>query len=78
MSREKKLQDWKDYVERVSKYSALMEAKDRQMAAIDDSRPPERDPVPFETLHNLEIPNLAVTVCFFFFSFKYDFTQIKK
>lgn len=56
------MQDWKDYVERVSKYSTLMATKDRQIAAIEDSRPAERDPLPFETLHNLEIPNLAVTV----------------
>lgn len=60
--KERRKQEWKDYVERVSKYSALMAAKDRQLAAIEDSRPPERDPLPYETLHNLEIPNLAVTV----------------
>lgn len=50
---------------RVSKYPILMASKDKQMASIEDSRPPERDPLPFETLHNLEIPNLAVTVKYF-------------
>lgn len=39
-----------------------MASKERQITGIDDSRPPERDPQPYETLHNLEIPNLAVTV----------------
>lgn len=62
MSKEKKKDDWKEYVERVSKYTTLMDTKQRQLAAIEDSRPAERDPLPFETLHNLEIPNLAVTV----------------
>ena len=32
------------------------------MAAIEDSRPPERDSLVYQTIHNLEIPNLAVTV----------------
>jgi hypothetical protein len=41
-----------------------MGVKEKQVAAIEDSRLPERDPLPFETLHNLEIPNLAVTVRF--------------
>jgi hypothetical protein len=32
------------------------------MAAIDDSRQPERESSVYQTIHNLEIPNLAVTV----------------
>jgi hypothetical protein len=56
------MQEWKNYVARTSKYSILMTHKDKQLAAIEDSRPPERDPVAYETIHNLEIPNLAVTV----------------
>jgi len=39
-----------------------MASKDRQIAAIEDSRPPERDSLVYQTIHNLEIPNLAVTV----------------
>ena len=41
-----------------------MASKEKQMAAIEDSRLPERDSVAYETTHNLEIPNLAVTVNF--------------
>jgi hypothetical protein len=40
----------------------LIAHKEKQMAAIDDSRLPEKDPVAYETIHNLEIPNLAVAV----------------
>lgn len=39
-----------------------MSSKEKQVAAIEDSRLPERDSVAYETTHNLEIPNLAVTV----------------
>jgi hypothetical protein len=39
-----------------------MSSKEKQIAAIEDSRLPERDSVAYETTHNLEIPNLAVTV----------------
>ena len=60
--KEKRIQEWSDYVSRVSKYSVLLASKDRQMAAIEDSRPPERDSLVYQTIHNLEIPNLAVTV----------------
>ncbi len=60
---EQKLKEWNNYVNRVSKYSLLMAAKDKQMAAIEDSRLPDHDSVAYETIHNLEIPNLAVTVC---------------
>lgn len=59
--KEEKIQEWKNYVSRTSKYNVLVSHKNKQMAAIEDSRPPERDPVPYETIHNLEIPNLAVT-----------------
>ncbi len=41
-----------------------MTSKDKQMAAIEDSRPPERDSLVYQTIHNLEIPNLAITVYF--------------
>jgi hypothetical protein len=69
--KEKRIKEWKDYVQRVSKYSELIESKNRQMAAINDSRLPERESVAYETTHNLEIPNLAVTVSLFFFTFCY-------
>ena len=48
---------------RVSKYPYLLSSKDKQMTAIEDSRPPEREAVGpvYQTIHNLEIPNLAVT-----------------
>lgn len=64
--RERRIQEWNDYVGRVSKYSALMANKEKQMAAIDDSRQPERESSVYQTIHNLEIPNLAVTVSTFF------------
>jgi hypothetical protein len=56
------MQEWSDYVTRVSKHSVLIANKERQMAAIDDSRPPERETSVYQTIHNLEIPNLAITV----------------
>lgn len=59
--REKRISEWNDYVSRVSKYSVLMANKEKQMAAIDDSRQPERESSVYQTIHNLEIPNLAVT-----------------
>lgn len=59
--KEKRIEEWKEYVSRVSKYQSLMASKEKQMAAIEDSRLPERDSVAYETTHNLEIPNLAVT-----------------
>lgn len=59
--KEKRMQEWNDYVARVSKYSVLMSNKEKQMAAIDDSRQPERESSVYQTIHNLEIPNLAVT-----------------
>ena len=62
--KEKRIKEWKEYVQRVSKYSELIESKNKQMNAINDSRLPERDSVAYETTHNLEIPNLAVTVSF--------------
>jgi len=65
--KEKRIKEWKDYVQRVSKYSELIESKNRQMAAINDSRLPERESVAYETTHNLEIPNLAVTVSLYYF-----------
>ena len=46
-----------------------MAIKEKQMAAIEDSRLPERDSVAYETTHNLEIPNLAVTVNFLNYSY---------
>lgn len=55
------MQEWNDYVTRVSKYSVLMSNKEKQMTAIDDSRQPERESSVYQTIHNLEIPNLAVT-----------------
>jgi hypothetical protein len=60
--KEKRIEEWKEYVTRVSKYPVLIAHKEKQMAAIEDSRLPERDSVAYETTHNLEIPNLAVTV----------------
>ncbi len=56
------MQEWEDYVSRVSKHSVLIANKEKQMAAIDDSRQPERETSVYQTIHNLEIPNLAVTV----------------
>jgi hypothetical protein len=55
------MQEWKNYVERTSKYQALEASKEKQITAIEDSRLPERDTVVYQTIHNLEIPNLAVT-----------------
>ena len=60
------MQEWKNYVERTSKYQSLEANKEKQITAIEDSRLPERDTVVYQTIHNLEIPNLAVTVRFFF------------
>ena len=54
---------WRDYLARVSEYTALMESKNKQLTAIEDSRPHDRESAAYETNHNLEIPNLAVT-CF--------------
>lgn len=59
--KEKRIKEWSEYVQRVSKYSELIESKNKQITAINDSRLPERDSVAYETTHNLEIPNLAVT-----------------
>jgi len=56
------MQEWADYVTRVSKHSVLIANKEKQMAAIDDSRQPERETSVYQTIHNLEIPNLAITV----------------
>lgn len=42
--------------------------KEKQMTAIEESRLPERDTVVYQTIHNLEIPNLAVTVRLNYFS----------
>ena len=56
------MQEWKNYVARTSKYQALEANKEKQLTAIEDSRLPERDTVVYQTIHNLEIPNLAVTV----------------
>lgn len=47
------------------------------MTGIDDSRLPEREPQLYETLHNLEIPNLAVTVVFYFDLFNIFYFKIK-
>jgi len=59
--KERRMQEWKNYVERTSKYQALEASKEKQITAIEDSRLPERDTVVYQTIHNLEIPNLAVT-----------------
>jgi hypothetical protein len=44
-----------------------MAAKDYQNQAIHQSRPEEKDYSGYHTVHNLEIPNLSVTVSSFFF-----------
>ena len=60
--RERRMQEWSEYVGRVSKYARLVASKERQLAAVDDTRQPERESSVYQTIHNLEIPNLAVTV----------------
>ncbi|CAF4631975.1 unnamed protein product, partial [Rotaria magnacalcarata] len=59
--KEKRLEQWKTYLARTSKYPLLMAAKDYQSQAIRHSRPEEKDYSGYHTVHNLEIPNLSVT-----------------
>ncbi|CAF0790318.1 unnamed protein product [Didymodactylos carnosus] len=59
--KEKRLEDWKSFVARTSKYPLLMAAKDYQNQAIRQSRPEEKEMSTYHTVHNLEIPNLSVT-----------------
>jgi hypothetical protein len=63
--KKKKMDEWKNYILRTSKYSMLESCKEKQNAAIQDSRLPEKETADYQTIHNLEIPNLAVTVRFF-------------
>lgn len=80
------MQEWKNFVARTSKYQSLEANKEKQLTAIEDSRLPERDTVVYQTIHNLEIPNLAVTVCYsllivflhYFIHFKKSFFFKKK
>ncbi len=65
--KEKRIEQWKSYIARTSKYPLLMAAKDYQNQAIHQSRPEEKDYSGYHTVHNLEIPNLSVTVSSFFF-----------
>ncbi|CAF1002747.1 unnamed protein product [Rotaria sordida] len=58
---EKRLEQWKSFVARTSKYPLLMVAKDSQNQAIRQSRPEEKDYSGYHTVHNLEIPNLSIT-----------------
>jgi hypothetical protein len=44
-----------------------MAAKDYQNQAIHQSRPEEKDYSGYHTVHNLEIPNVSVTVSIFLF-----------
>jgi hypothetical protein len=60
--KQQKIQDWKNYVQRCSKYTYLEMSKEKQMTAIEESKIQDRDTVLYQTIHNLEIPNLAVTV----------------
>ncbi|CAF2481411.1 unnamed protein product [Rotaria sp. Silwood2] len=59
---EKRLEQWKSFVARTSKYPLLMVAKDSQNQAIRQSRPEEKDYSGYHTVHNLEIPNISITV----------------
>ncbi|CAF3323798.1 unnamed protein product [Rotaria socialis] len=59
--KEKRLEQWKIYLARTSKYPLLMAAKDYQSQAIRQSRPEEKDYSGYHTVHNLEIPNLSIT-----------------
>ncbi|CAF1089108.1 unnamed protein product [Rotaria sordida] len=59
--KEKRLEQWKAYLARTSKYPLLMAAKDYQNQAIRQSRPDEKDYSGYHTVHNLEIPNLSIT-----------------
>ncbi|CAF3352412.1 unnamed protein product [Rotaria sp. Silwood1] len=58
---EKRLEQWKSFVARTSKYPLLMVAKDSQNQAIRQSRPEEKDYSGYHTVHNLEIPNISIT-----------------
>ncbi|UJR26392.1 hypothetical protein I4U23_007724 [Adineta vaga] len=58
---EKRLEQWKAYVARTSKYPLLMVAKDAQNESIRQSRPDEKNYTGYHTVHNLEIPNLSIT-----------------
>lgn len=60
--KEKRKYEWRDYVLRCSKYPYLETQKEKQMTAIEESRLPEHDSIGYQTIHNLEIPNLAITV----------------
>ncbi len=59
---EKRLEQWKSFLARTSKYPLLMVAKDSQNESIRQSRPEEKSYVGYHTVHNLEIPNLSITV----------------
>ncbi|CAF1323044.1 unnamed protein product [Adineta steineri] len=59
--KEKRLEQWKSYVARTSKYPLLTVAKDDQMESIRQSRPEEKSYTGYHTVHNLEIPNLSIT-----------------